>query len=155
MKEDSLLRVSVPLNHEVTGRERIGLKDNGYCFNALSSRAEPGAETGAVRSSRMARVRGCMGNAGHSHVPVHQNETDQQGPDKAGGFQSSHDSLSSAQHSIAQPILSLLFRLLGRFHNLKRSGKTEDKTRPLRKIVIRIAGNWNLRIEIDRRRLGP
>jgi len=155
VKEDRLLRVGVPLNHEVTGRERIGLKDNGYCFNGLSSRAEPGAETGAVRSSRMARVLGCMGNAGHSHVPVHQNETDQQGPDKAGGFQSSHDSLSSEQHSIAQPILSLLLRPLGRFHDLKRSSKTEYKTRPLRKVVVRIAGNRNLRIEIDRRGLGP
>ena len=155
MKGDRLLRVGFPLKHEVTGRERIGLKDNGYCFNALSRGAEPGTETGAVRFRRMAPVLGCMGDTGRSHGSVHKNEAEQQGPDQAGGFQSSHDSLSSEQHSRAQPIPSLLFRLLGRFHNLKRSGKTEYKTRPLRKIVIRIAGDRNLRIEIDRCGLGP
>ena len=69
-------------------------------FNPLAGGTEPCAKPGAVCSGLMAPVLRRMGDARRGHEPVHQNETQQQGPDQSGSFQCDHNNLLAQRRSL-------------------------------------------------------
>ena len=99
------MRLDHPFKDNNVGGQWFGLRDDGGRFDPLTSSTQPGAKAGAVRSSLMTRMFGCVRDAGCDHVPVHQNETDQQPPDKAFLLHSVHHCLLTERRSLDRLLL--------------------------------------------------